>query len=321
MPRISVVIPTHARPEELRRSVESARNAGTDIEIIVVDDASIDETAAVCRTLRDIKYVRLERNQGVAGARNVGIMHSQGEYISFLDDDDLRLPKSLDLQAGLLDANPDAAFTCGAMLMADQNYRLTGDVVYPAEVNGDVFWKILELDFPIMGLSTLIRKECLLRVGLLNRNAIGIDDWDIFVRLSELFPVVTTSEAVGVYRQPTWDSGQGSSARSRQLRHLARHQMQLLKLPRVVALSARERRAIRRRTAGRIADSLLWSALRLIPKGQYRPVIANVRVALRVAPWRVFRPTPYRKLAARLLSPPAKPPARNAEQLLRLSDR
>ena len=320
MPRISVVIPTHARPEQLRRSVESARNAGSDIEIIVVDDASTDETAAVCRTLGDIKYIRLERNQGVAGARNVGIMHSKGEYISFLDDDDLRLPKSFDVQAALLDAHPDAGFTCGAMLMADQNYRLTGDVVYPTEANGDVFWKILELDFPIMGLSTLIRRECLLRVGLLDRNAIGIDDWDIFVRLSELFPVVTTSEPVGVYRQPRWNSGQGSSARARQLRHLARHQMQLMKLPRVIALSPREQRGIRQRTAGRIADSLLWSALQLIPKREYRPVIANVRVALRLAPWRAFRPAAYRKLAARLFNPPQKHPVLKAEQLLRLSD-
>ena len=320
MPKITVIIPTHSRPHLLPRAIASAQEAGADLEIIVVDDASTDETSAVCRTLGDIEYIRLERNQGVAGARNVGIMHSRGEYISFLDDDDLRLPGSFDLQAALLDVHRDAGFTCGAMLMADQNYRLTGGVVYPTEANGDVFWKILELDFPIMGLSTLIRRECLLRVGLLNRNAIGIDDWDIFVRLSELFPVVSTSEPVGVYRQPRWNSGQGSSARARQLRHLARHQMQLMKLPRVVALSPRERRGIRRRTAGRIADSLLWGALQLIPEREYRPVIANVRVALRLAPWRALRPAAYRKLAARLFDPPQTHPVLKAEQLLRLSD-
>jgi len=114
MSTISVIIPTHDRPRLLVRAVESARAAGTEVEVIVVDDASIDETAEVCRRLRGINYVRLERNQGVGGARNIGLMASTGEYVAFLDDDDLRLPGSLDLQAAALDENADAGFVCGA---------------------------------------------------------------------------------------------------------------------------------------------------------------------------------------------------------------
>jgi glycosyltransferase involved in cell wall biosynthesis len=307
MARVSVIIPTYCRPKLLPQAVRSAFAAGADVEVIVVDDGSTDETAQVCRELRGIKYVRLERNQGVAGARNLGVMHSEGEYISFLDDDDVRLPRSFDLQAQLLDENRDAGFTCGGMLMADQNYHLSGEIVYPREASGDVFWKILELDFPVMGLSALIRKECLLRVGLLDRNAIDIDDWDIFVRLAELFPVITTPEPVGIYRQPTWNSGQGSSARAKQLRHLARHQRRLLKLPRVAALNAGERRAIRHRTADRIADTLLWGAYRLVSNRELLPVFRNVAVALRLSPFRLFQPGPYKKLAARLAAAQASP--------------
>src|SRR5882724_9402086 len=128
MPGASIIIPTHNRPHLLPRAVESARAAGTDVEIIVVDDASIDETASVCRELSGIKYIRLERNQGVAGARNVGILRSSAEFIAFLDDDDLRLPGSLDLQTAALAATPEAGFVCGSMLIADQNYRLTGEI-------------------------------------------------------------------------------------------------------------------------------------------------------------------------------------------------
>jgi len=102
-PRASIIIATHDRPQLLPRAVESAHAAGTDVEIVVVDDASTDETARVCQTLSGIKYVRTERNQRVAGARNIGLVASRGEYISFLDDDDTRLPDSLDAQIEALD--------------------------------------------------------------------------------------------------------------------------------------------------------------------------------------------------------------------------
>lgn len=60
--------------------------------------------------------MRLERNQGVAAARNVGIFSSSSQYIAFLDDDDLKLPRSLDLQRDILAANPEAGFICGGLL-------------------------------------------------------------------------------------------------------------------------------------------------------------------------------------------------------------
>src|SRR5688500_15696930 len=156
MPTASIIIPTHNRPHLLCRVVESARHSGTNIEIIVVDDASTDETSSVCKKLTDIKYVRLERNQVVAGARNVGILASSGKYVAFLDDDDLRLPGSIDVQVKSLDGDPQAGFVCGAMLMADQDYKATGEVFRPHQTSGDVFWELMELDFPVMPLSTLI---------------------------------------------------------------------------------------------------------------------------------------------------------------------
>src|SRR6266487_3372048 len=152
MPSASIIIPTHNRPHLLPRAVESARAAGTDVEIIVVDDASVDETALVCRELAGIKYIRLERNQGAAGARNVGILASSSEFIAFLDDDDLRLPGSLDLQTEALATDPEIGFVCGAMLIADQDYNLTREISSPGHAGGDVFWQLLELDFPVMPL-------------------------------------------------------------------------------------------------------------------------------------------------------------------------
>jgi glycosyltransferase involved in cell wall biosynthesis len=300
MPAITVIIPTHNRPHILPRAVDSARLAGADIEILVVDDASTDETAIVCRNLSGIKYIRLERNQGVAGARNVGILASESKYVTFLDDDDLRLPGSLDAQAKALETNPEAGFVCGALIMADQNYQPTGEVVRPTHSGGDVFWEILEFSFPVMGLSTLIRKDCLLHTGLLHRHLSGIDDWDIFARIAELYPALVMDQAVGLYRYPTPASAQGSSTQAAQLRRVAHHQLQLLKLPRALAAPASKRRLTRRRAVNRIADTLLWNAARSLPSGEFGTACANIMVALRLNPLRAVRPGAYKKLAERL---------------------
>jgi len=296
----SLIIPTHDRPHLLPRAVESARAAGTDVEIIVIDDASTDETAEVCRNLDNIKYVRAERNQGVAGARNIGIFQSTARYVAFLDDDDLRLPGSLDIQVAALEANPEAGFVCGAMIMADQDYQPTGEVVNPRR-GGDVFWELLELEFPVMPLCTLIRKECFLRVGLLNRHLNGIDDWDIFTRIAELYPVLVIETPVGIYRQPTPFSGQGSSARAAQLRGAARHQLKLLRLPRATSAPFSQRRAARKKMLNRIAENLLWKAAHYLPEGKFGPAYANVSVALRLNPLSAVRPGAYKKLAKNLI--------------------
>ncbi|HWT00786.1 MAG TPA: glycosyltransferase family 2 protein [Pyrinomonadaceae bacterium] len=301
MSKVSVIIPTHSRPHLLPRAVESAKAAGGDVEVIVVDDASTDGTAEVCRGLKGVSYIRLEQNQGVAGARNVGILASSADYVAFLDDDDLRLPGTLDYQAEALSKNKEAGFVCGQMLMADQEGRLTGEVAAPKSSGGDAFWELLELGFPVMPISVVIRKECFARVGLLQTDLSGIDDWDIFVRIAELYHVVVVDRPVSIYRQPTPSSGQGSSAQSRHLRNAARHQLQLLRLPRAQEASARRRREARRLALRRIADTLLWNAALGLSRGSYSFACRNTLAALRLSPLRALRPAGYGKLALRLL--------------------
>src|SRR6185503_14945756 len=98
----SIIIPTHDRPKLLPRAVESARRAGAEVEVVVVDDGSMDQTSVVCASFRDIVYVRLQERRGVGYARAAGIAASSGAYISFLDDDDARLPGSIDRQVAIL---------------------------------------------------------------------------------------------------------------------------------------------------------------------------------------------------------------------------
>jgi len=107
--KISVVIPTYNRARLLPRAIESAQQAGADLEVIVVDDCSTDDTREICAGIADIRYVRLKTNGGLANARNVGIAESSCEFVAFLDDDDLRLPGSLDKQFQALIADDQIA--------------------------------------------------------------------------------------------------------------------------------------------------------------------------------------------------------------------
>jgi glycosyltransferase involved in cell wall biosynthesis len=202
MPRVSIIITTHSRPRLLPRAVESARLACSDAEVVVVDDASTDETAAVCRSLEGIRYVRVERNRGVAGARNVGLFASGCEYITFLDDDDERLPGSLDVQLGRLEAEPQAALIYGQALVVDGREG-KGERYYPSACpQGDVFWELLGQNFIPAG-SVLFRRSCLLRVGLLDEGVPGLDDWDLWIRMAELFPFIAAELPVYAWRRST----------------------------------------------------------------------------------------------------------------------
>lgn len=310
MPKVTLIIPTHCRAHLLPRAVESARQAGKDIEIIVVDDASNDATAELCRTLTGINYIRLDRNRGVAGARNAGILASSADYIAFLDDDDLRLPNTLDLQHDVLSARRDAGFVCGPVLLADQEGILTGEISTPKHSGGDMFWELLELDFPIYPSSVLVRKSCFSSVGLLDSRIPGRDDWDLWVRLAERFHGIVVQEPMSVYRESTPFSNQGLSDSAAFFLGVAAHQQHLLRLPRVLDAPAARRKAARRGGLNNISDILLWQAFRCLSEGEYRLAGSNIVTALRISPSQVARTvTPanfrkvFRQFRARKLDP------------------
>lgn len=296
MSKVSLIIPTFNRPHLLQRAVESTRLAGRDVEVIVVDDASSDETASVCAALPHIKYVRLDRNQGVAGARNVGLLESSGDFIAFLDDDDLRLPGSLDHQVSLLKAHPAAGFVAGGVLLADQECIPSGEVAVPQGRSGDLFWRVLELDLHLIPGSVVVRKECFLEVGIFNQRLAGIDDWDMWTRIAEVRPIVVDQSPVCIYRVGSPSSDQGSSSLGKHLHSAFKHQARLFSLPRAQNAPPVQRRAIRKRTRRRIADILSWRAAEELPRGAVRFAASNFLIALELSPFWAARPTHFRVL-------------------------
>lgn len=102
---ISVVLPAYNRRNTVRKAVESVLNqTERDIECIVVDDASTDDTAGVLTEISDsrLRIIRLTENSGACHARNVGVQAAKGEYIAFQDSDDCFHPDKLERQLAFL---------------------------------------------------------------------------------------------------------------------------------------------------------------------------------------------------------------------------
>jgi hypothetical protein len=285
----SVIITTHNRPHLLARAVESARAAGTNIEVVVVDDASTDETGSVCTTLPGVSYVRVERNQRVAGARNVGLLASRGEYVTFLDDDDLRLPDSLDEQVKLLEAREQAGLIYGQAVLGDQRGEPTNQVYPRACPEGDVFWTLLCRNFIPCG-SAVFRRSCLNRVGLLDSSLPGLDDWDIWIRIAELYPIIALEKPVMIWRRSTPVSGQGTSqAADMATRCVRQFRRWWLKLPRAADASPQTRRAAWRQFSANMAAHLVWEAIRSLRHGDMTQAAKNIFVVSRLCPLAAVR--------------------------------
>lgn len=153
--KISVIIPTYNRSDVLPRALKSVlRQTYVPCEIIVVDDASTDNTVNVVNEFDDdrIEYIRHSENRHVSAARNTGIDASTGSYIAFLDDDDVWRPKKLEKQVNLLES---ASEKLGLVYCWMNIHTEKGVTKYNPTISNNAFPKILDKQ-PIGNASTLL---------------------------------------------------------------------------------------------------------------------------------------------------------------------
>jgi glycosyltransferase involved in cell wall biosynthesis len=197
-PTISVVIPAynHARflPDAIR-SVEAPK--GADVEIIVVDDGSIDDSAAVARA-EGVRCI-VQRNRGVASARNAGLAATRGEYVAFLDADDRLLPEALQRALDAFAIEPGAAFVAGAFHYIDEK----GDFIRPSRkplVTRDHRCHLLESNFIAMHATVMYRRDFLSAIGAFDETLNACDDYDVYLRVARSFPIRCHDAVVAEYR-------------------------------------------------------------------------------------------------------------------------
>ncbi|MDA8430927.1 MAG: glycosyltransferase [Geobacteraceae bacterium] len=198
--QVSVVIPTYNRAGFLREAIESVlAQTYTNFEIIVVDDGSTDGTQELMTSLyRNVRYLRQE-NRGPAAARNNGINNAAGEFIAFLDSDDIWLPEMLSKQIARLSLNPAAGLVATGYGLFETGRVMTEMVVLDEDDLADARRGNHYKNFFATS-SLMVRKLCLTTVGLLNENLHYAEDWDLLIRLMERYSFEYLPEVLMLYR-------------------------------------------------------------------------------------------------------------------------
>ncbi|MDD3905603.1 MAG: glycosyltransferase family 2 protein [Candidatus Omnitrophica bacterium] len=191
--KVSVIVPTYNRagalPRAMKSVIEQNRN---DIEIIIIDDNSSDNTPDVIRNMPDkrIKYIGRSENGGVSAARNDGIRIAKGEYIAFLDSDDIWAPGKLEAQLKILDENKNIGMVCtNANIITGGDSRLfisghdVSHVVYGArERTSDKFPGAVMVAPPS---SWMLRAGTVSEIGFFDESMKVWEDCDYFVRIAQ----------------------------------------------------------------------------------------------------------------------------------------
>jgi len=200
---VSVIIPTFNRRHWVREAVASVCAQGAvagAFQLIVVDDGSTDGTAdALTAEFADrLRLVRTPENRGVAAARNLGVAESRGEWIAFLDSDDLWLPDKLALQVRFFEGHPDAE-----ICQTGELWIRNGDRVNPCahhrKPSGDIFTPSLRRCL-VSPSAVMLRRSLFGRTGGFDESLPACEDYDLWLRIARDTPVPLIDQPLVIKR-------------------------------------------------------------------------------------------------------------------------
>lgn len=206
MPEVSIIIPAYNAERTILETIQSVQQQTfDDFEIIIINDGSRDRTLELIQTIQD-KRLRIfsYENGGLPVARNRGISHATGEFIAFLDADDLWTTDKLELQLTALKQHPDAgvAYSWTYFMDVDEQGKpisLLPSPQYPFQ--GNIYEKLLVSDFIHSGSNTLIRRENIDLIGEFDSTLKSCEDWDYWVRLAACCHFVVVPKYQVFYRR------------------------------------------------------------------------------------------------------------------------
>jgi glycosyltransferase involved in cell wall biosynthesis len=301
-PKVSVIIPTYNAMRYLPETMETAlAQTMADFEVIVVNDGSTDSVIEWVAQITDPRVRIISQvNQGLSGARNTGVKNAKGEYVAFLDADDLWKPTKLEKQVACMESNPQVGLVYTWTAMADQNGKPTGRVI-ASEAEGDVWQQLIEFNMVCCGSTPLIRRSCFEQIGSFAADVSPSDDWDMWLRIATQYKFGVVKEPLILYRQHPGNS-------SKNLQRMLETSRILIE--RTFATAPTELLHLRNRSYGSICLYLGWRAIETLDTEQamhfrqqacaHRPQLSLsprcVRLGLAILLARRFGPQTYTKV-------------------------
>jgi glycosyltransferase involved in cell wall biosynthesis len=188
MPQVSVIIPTYNRAHLVGEAIDSVLSQTyEDLELIVVDDGSQDETRQFVSSYSSRVTYLYQKHRGVSAARNRGIEQARGEYLSFLDSDDLWFKEKLNLQMEYLKSHPEIL-----ICYTDEIWIRKGVRVNPMKKHRKYSGMIFEHCLPLCIVSpssVMIRRKLLDEVGIFDETLEVCEDYDLWLRISARYPI------------------------------------------------------------------------------------------------------------------------------------
>lgn len=205
-PKISIIVPVYNARATISETLHSLiKQTYQDFEIIIIDDGSADDSAKILKrwVKKDAKKFKYfwQRNQGPAAARNKGLKEAKGEFIAWIDADDLWLPKRLESMLKEFNKEPEVAFVSTDARYLYPDNKISKQTYY--QINGlpleYSFKELLKTNF-IFG-SPLIKKKVIEKVGFLDENLVRSEDYDYWLRiLAKNYKLAIVKEPLALYR-------------------------------------------------------------------------------------------------------------------------
>jgi glycosyltransferase involved in cell wall biosynthesis len=199
--KVSVIIPAYNAAKFIRTTIESVLGQTfQDLEIIVVNDGSTDNTQEILQNYGDKILYLPKENGGVSSARNLGIENAKGKYIAFLDADDVWLPEKLERQVELLESNEEIGLCYVAAQKVDEDLNYLSCI----EANSyEDYTESLLLNLNIVAgscSSAMVRRDVIQQTDGFDRKFTTYADWEMWLRLSLLTKFAPVNEELVKYR-------------------------------------------------------------------------------------------------------------------------
>ncbi len=199
-PLVSAVVPTYDNADLAVEAVESVlAQTYQPLEIFVIDDGSTDETPERLEKYAGRVNLIFQEHKGAGAARNQGVSRSKGEYIAFLDSDDVWYPRKLEACVAALERESSYAACYHDYLMVDTE-RNKRYAIPHYEISGRIAKELFVENLGFHTSTVVARRECFEKIGMFDEELIRAQDWDMWLRLTEEYPILYVDETLAERR-------------------------------------------------------------------------------------------------------------------------